>query len=416
MKVVVNIARVIIGVLFIFSGLVKAIDPRGLSYKMEEFFEAWAAPGNTKVAAGTAVAGDSVYVYRKAGETKTFEGGSKPDSSWLLVSQQLKPVPKSFFTRAMDKLHGHALLFSILMITLEVIAGLALLLGWRSKFFSWLLLLLILFFTFLTSYVLFTDKIRACGCFGDCIPLTPVQTFTKDIILLILALLMVARRKYIKPLFSGRWNALILLLATTGILLLQWYVLTHLPLIDCLPYKKGNHILKLREMPADAVPDKFTYSFVYEKNGEQKTFSDMKNLPDSTWTFKERKQILLAKGKNNTPLINDFSLSTASGEDTTTALLSTPGEYFMVFVRAPEQKSLGEGFEGFYKAAGSRPVFFITSERDKLVALLGGKPYGVFTCDATALKTAARNEVTIYKMKGPVVQGKWSGRDIEDVR
>ena len=129
MKLAVNIARVLVGVLFIFSGLVKAIDPLGLAYKMQEFFEAW------------------------------HDGGYLPG--------------------LMNWLNGHALLFSVIMISLEVILGVALLLGMWKKLTAWLLLLLMLFFTFLTSYVVFSGKIATCGCFGDCILLTPMQTFTK---------------------------------------------------------------------------------------------------------------------------------------------------------------------------------------------------------------------------------------------
>ncbi len=415
MKTLVNIARVLVGVLFIFSGLVKAIDPRGLSYKMEEFFEAWAAEEHTAPANPTAA--DSVYMYQKDGVIKSFEAVGRPDSSWTFVSQQVKKAPPGFFSKTMNWLHGYALIFSILMIALEVIAGLALLLGWRTRFFSWLLLLLILFFTFLTSYVLFTDKIRACGCFGDCIPLTPVQTFTKDIILLLLALVILAGRKHIRPLFAARWNNLLMLAGTIGVFGLQWYTLKHLPLADCLPYKKGNDILKLREMPADAIPDKFAYNFIYQKNGEKKTF-DVKSLPDSTWSFVERKQTLVEKGRNNIPQINDFSLSSENGTDTTTALLSTPGYYFLVFVKDPQFSLSSEKFEAFYKmaAAASQPVFFVTSEPGKVKKQLAGKPFQVFTCDATALKTAARSDVTVYKMKGPVVQQKWSGVDIEKAK
>ena len=117
MKIIVNIARVLVGCLFIFSGLVKAIDPLGLAYKMQEFFEVWAASGYLK--------------------------------------------------GMMDLLYDQALLFSVLMIALEVLLGVALLLGWRLNPVSWFLLALTLFFTFLTSYVLFSGKIRACGCFGN---------------------------------------------------------------------------------------------------------------------------------------------------------------------------------------------------------------------------------------------------------
>src|SRR4029077_5461340 len=128
MKVLLNITRVFVGLLFIFSGLIKANDPLGLSYKMQEFFEIW---------------------------------GMEKFNSWTLAS-------------------------SVLMNGFEIIAGFALLLGWRIKLFSWLLLLLILFFTFLTGYTYLSGKFKSCGCFGDCIPITPKTSFMKDLLLLVL--------------------------------------------------------------------------------------------------------------------------------------------------------------------------------------------------------------------------------------
>ena len=113
MKTFINISRFIIGTLFIFSGLIKANDPLGLSYKMQEFFEVW----------------------------------------------------------DMHQFNDYTLTLSVIMIAFEIIAGVAVLLGWKMRIFSWLLLGLILFFTFLTAYALFSGKIRECGCFGDCIPL-----------------------------------------------------------------------------------------------------------------------------------------------------------------------------------------------------------------------------------------------------
>ena len=372
MKAAVNISRVIVGSVFIFSGLVKAIDPLGLAYKMQEFFEVWAA-----------------------------EGILKDMMIWL---------------------NGHAALFSVVMITLEVVLGVALLLGWRTKLVSWLLLLLMLFFTFLTSYVLFSGKIRACGCFGDCIPLTPIQTFTKDIILLLLVLLILFKRKYINPVFSRNVNFFFLLLSLLAVVGLQRYVFKHLPVKDCLPFKVGNNILELRKMPKDAIPDKFDYIFEYKKNNETKEFK-VNALPDSTWEFVERKQLLIEKGKNNIPLINDFNLINASGTDSTEAVLSTPVEYYLLFVK--DVSILPKGWTGdqrlaVVKSERGKQVFVvssqrkITEERYSTLAVAGKKlNIPVLTCDATALKTAARNNITLYLMNGPVVKSKWGGNDIE---
>ena len=126
MKYLINISRIIVGILFIFSGLIKANDPLGLSYKMEEFFDVW----------------------------------------------------------HFHLLDNYTLFFSIVMIVFEIVAGVAILLGWRMKLFSWLLLLLIIFFSFLTGYAFLSGKIHECGCFGNCIPLTAGESFAKDLVLL----------------------------------------------------------------------------------------------------------------------------------------------------------------------------------------------------------------------------------------
>jgi uncharacterized membrane protein YphA (DoxX/SURF4 family) len=365
MKLFVNLSRLLVGALFIFSGLVKAIDPLGLAYKMQEFFEVWADAG--------------------------------------------------YFKNFMDWLHHYSTGFAVFMITLEVILGVALLIGWQKKITSWLLLLLTLFFTFLTSYVLFSGKIRACGCFGDCIPLTPIQTFTKDIILTLLIIIILFGQKHIQPLFKKMIGSIVILLSLIAVLWLQFYVLKHLPVKDCLPYKPGNNILELRKMPPDAIQDKYSYSFVYEKAGTKKEF-DVAALPDSSWTFVERKQTLVTKGKNNVPLINDFSFTTQSGNDTTEAVLSQPGEYYLLFVKEyPADKERNAIIAMMATRNKSIPVFVITSQPKEINQLfnLGKEPMNVpvFTCDGTAIKTAARANPTLFLMKGPVIQDKKSWAD-----
>jgi len=375
MKVLVNVSRLLVGVLFIFSGLVKAIDPLGLAYKMQEFFEAWTNSG--------------------------------------------------IMPGLMNWLNGQALIFSVLMITLEVVLGVALLLGWRKNIVSWLLLLLMLFFTFLTSYVLFSGKIRACGCFGDCIPLTPIQTFTKDIVLLVLVLLILFGRKYINPLFSNAVNGTLFFISLAAVLGLQWYVLKHLPVKDCLPFKIGNNILELRKIPKDATYDKFLYTYFYKKGTEEKEFEYGKQ-PDSTWIYQEEKlpnKKLIEKGNGKVALINDFILTTSGGNDTTEAVLSDKGEYYMLFVKDvgsfPENWSADQRL-AISAAEKGKKVFVISSERKKTehryaaLSVAGKKiDIAVLTCDATALKTVARNNIVLYRMEGPVVKDKWGGSDIE---
>ena len=369
MRTIVNIARIIVGVLFIFSGLIKANDPLGLSYKMQEFFEVW---------------------------------GTYPSLHSLMLF-----------------LNDYALSFSIITITLEVIVGVAILLGWGVRFFSWLLLLLIIFFTFLTGYAVLSGKIKECGCFGNCIPLTAMQSFIKDIILFVLILIILIGAKYIRPLFRGGANFLVLFGAILLVLGFQWSVHRRLPLFDCLPFKKGNNLIELRKMPADAIADKMDFKFVYEKNGEKKEFNK-DQLPDSTWTFVSRKDIVIEKGKNNEPPIKDFFLNTISGTDSTEAILNTPGEYYFFFIKdvAKDTASWLDDFKKVYNVAkqNNRPIYIIASQASSAQQFFNEKNnfnLPVLSCDATALKTAARTDPQLYLMKGPIVQKKWGAAAIE---
>lgn len=369
MKIAVHISRLLVGGLFIFSGLVKAIDPLGLGYKMQEFFEVWANDG--------------------------------------------------YFPSLMNFLHDQSLWFSILMIVLEIVLGAALLIGWRKKLVLTVLLLLTLFFTFLTGFVLFTGKIRACGCFGDCIPLTPIQTFIKDLLLTGLIIFLLLFKQHISPIFKGRGAVLILLTVVLATTFLQGYVLKHLPLKDCLPYKKGNNLLELRKMPAGAIADQYDYIFIYEKNGVKKEFS-ASNLPDSSWTFSDRIQQLIAKGKNNVPPISDFALADSAGVNITEETLGQQGAYYLLFLqnRQGATSKWWANFNDFYKKSRqlNRPVYIITSDRENVNTLFNitnNFNVPILTCDATAIKTAARANPTLYVMNGPVVEQKYSWADLD---
>src|SRR5262245_31023124 len=256
MKTTLNTVRILVGCLFIFSGLVKANDPLGLSYKMKEFFEKW---------------------------NEGIEQGSL----------FLKDILINFF----QFLHDHSLSLSVFMIAFEIIAGVALLLGWRMRIFSWLLLLLIVFFTFLTGYAFYSGKFTNCGCFGDCIPITPKTSFLKDIALTVLIIFLFKYRKQIRPYFSSNTNFGIMAAVTVLSFGLQWYVLNYLPLVDCLPFKRGNNISEKMKPPPGAVQDSFAIRFVYERGGKQLEFSPTELPADlNTYTFKDRVDKLIRKG------------------------------------------------------------------------------------------------------------------------
>jgi uncharacterized membrane protein YphA (DoxX/SURF4 family) len=368
MKLLVNICRIIVGVLFIFSGLVKAMDPQGLAYKMQEFFEVWAT--NTSLA------------------------------------------------NLMHWLTDYAFPFAIIMITLEIMVGVGILLGIWRNFFTWLILLLIIFFGFLTGYAALSGKISTCGCFGDCIPLTSMQSFIKDLILFVLVLILFFGRKYIIPVFTPAINFLLLIISCALVLFYQWYVMRHLPTVDCLPYKTGGNVLKLRKMPADAVPDKKEYRFVYEKNGKKENFT-INNLPDSTWSFVSREDFIIEKGKNNEPPIKDFNLTTLSGNDTTQAVLTLDASYYLFFVKGFSTTDYWlDSFTKLYDYAkqNNRLIYIVTpemAEADSFFNKRNNYNLPIFSLDATAFKTAARTNPELYLMKGPVIQNKWGWADMK---
>lgn len=367
MKSILTVSRYIVGILFIFSGLVKANDPRGLAYKMQEFFEVWAQSG--------------------------------------------------WFPELMHTLNDYALPFSVIMIAFEIVAGVAVWTGWKMRVFSWLLLLLIIFFTFLTGYAYLSGKFRSCGCFGDCIPLTPKASFIKDIILLILILLIFTWRNKIKPAMSPFTSLCIIVLSVIFSIWFQWYVLKHLPVVDCLPFKKGNNISEKMKIPLGAIPDSTVISFVYDKGGTTVEFTS-DNFPDdfddSIYHFVKRYDKLIRKG-NAEPAIKDFVLTTLSGNDTTTQILSEPGYQAFLFIK----DNPGEGlwlkhFESLFPLLQQQNItlFVVTNNAEEVSRYFNTTPQIILLkCDVVPIKTAARTNPTLYLLQNGNVIHKWSYAD-----
>lgn len=362
MKLLVNISRILVGVLFIFSGLIKANDPLGLSYKMQEFFEVW-------------------------------------NFHWL---------------------DNYTLAFSVIMIVFEIVAGVAILLGWRMKLFSWLLLLLIIFFTFLTGYAYLSGKVRECGCFGNCIPLTAGESFSKDLVLLILILFLFINKNKIKPVLPQVPSIAVLLIATVASFSFQWFVLQHLPIIDCLAYKAGVNIPYSMKPPPGSVPDSTVISFVYNKDGKEIEFTADKFPKDfnESYKFIKRYDKLIRKG-NAEVSIKDFNLITLSGNDSTQAILEQKGYKLFLFVKElPDANpSWNKEFNVIFTFAKSKhvPVYFITSNAEQLQSFVEKNALSdnvtIVKCDATAIKTAARVNPTIYLIKNGTIINKWSDAD-----
>lgn len=380
MRATVNIIRILVGVLFIISGLVKANDPLGLAYKMQEFFEIW----NTDLAA----------------------------SSFFLKNALI-----GFFTF----LHSQALALSVLMITLEIVAGIALLIGWKRRLVLNGLLLLIVFFTFLTAYAYLSGKFKNCGCFGDCIPITPFTSFMKDVVLLGMIVFLYTQQRYIKPVLARKGQALAMLTSLLIVLGLQWYALNYLPPVDCLPFKEGNNITEQMKIPANAVPDSFAMKFIYEKEGKRYEFG-MNELPSdlASYKFVDRTQKLIRKG-NAEPPIKGFSLNGASGTDSTQAVLEENASILILGERlSASQSAWLEELKQLRDRARAKQtsVYFVTPEAEKTRALLvqnGLQDLPVFSCDNTAVRTAARTNPTVMLVNKGTIKEKVSYRKMEDI-
>lgn len=367
MNTLLKISRLIVGVLFIFSGLVKANDPLGLSYKMQEFFEVWGMHG----------------------------------------------------------LNNFTLTFSVVMIAFEIVAGIAVLLGWRFKTFSWLLLLLIVFFTFLTGYAVLSGKIKECGCFGNCIPLTATMSFVKDLILLALIVFLFINRNKVQASAGAGVNIALLSLATIASFMMQVAVLRHLPIVDCLPYKEGNNIIEKMKVPAGAVPDSSVITFVYRKDGKEVEFTADKFPADfgEQYSFVKRYDKLVRKG-NAEPEIKDFSLTDSSGVNVTQAYFADPRPKVLVFVKdiPVDIYSYADLFRKLYDDGardGGRPFDIVTPVLAEAKAafskLLPGRAISYYTCDAVAVKTAARSPITVFTIDGATIVNKYSYMDVGEM-
>ena len=195
MKYLVQLSRIIVGALFIFSGFVKLVDPIGSQYKFQEYF-----------------------------------------SEDVLNMEFLIP---------------YALPFAILLIVAEIMLGVMVLIGYKPKATVWSLFLLTLIFLFLTWYSAYYNKVTDCGCFGDAIKLSTWGTFYKNVILIALIIILLIKVKLIKPIFNGKIPKVITLISLAGFMFVVQHVLTHLPIIDFRAYAIGKNITEGMEFPED---------------------------------------------------------------------------------------------------------------------------------------------------------------------
>jgi hypothetical protein len=310
----------------------------------------------------------------------------------------------------MSFFNDYTLALSLVMNTLEIVAGVALLIKFPYKQTLWLLLGLIVFFTFLTGYALFSGKIKTCGCFGDCIPLTPQTSFIKDILLFICIVILLFTQKKVKVNMHPALGISILLCATFLVGYGQRQVLIHLPIIDCLPYKQGNDIKEKMQSPKGAIADSVTIMMEFEKGGK-KYFFDANNFPndfDSTYIYIDRKEVVVSKGNGLKAGIGDFTLTTLSGLDTTKKIFITPIPYVLIFAgyvdnSIPWNEMILKLREKY------KLIYVVTADKAGAIQSLPG--VNVLIGDITMIKTAARVWPTIFVMNGSTIVLKTTYQD-----
>jgi uncharacterized membrane protein YphA (DoxX/SURF4 family) len=321
----------------------------------------------------------------------------------------------------MPAFYDYTLALSILIIAFEIIAGVAVLVGWKMNVFSWLLLLLTIFFTFLTGYALFSDKIRECGCFGNCIPLSAQQSFIKDLILLLLILVIFVYRHQIKPYWSDRSSIFILIVASLFSFGFQWYVLKYLPVFDCLPYKVGKSIPEQLKVPKGAVGDSTVITYQYMKEGKKVEFTAdhfPEDFDDSIYHFVNRYDKLVRKGNADIP-IKDFVLKTGDGIDSTASVINYNGYQVIIFTKGFDkvQPEWADEFSILFNELKLKNIktVFVTSNYDNTRSWLEkdgiAGQVSLFKCDFVAIKTAARADPTLYLVKNGTILNKWSYAD-----
>jgi uncharacterized membrane protein YphA (DoxX/SURF4 family) len=358
MKIAVYISRIIIGIVFMFSGIVKAIDPLGTTYKFQDYFSAF----------------------------------------------------------NMSFLKDLSLMFAIILFTSEFLAGVSVLFRLRVRTGAWVVIIMMAIFTPLTLILALTNPVSDCGCFGDAIHLTNWQTFWKNVILLVPALVIFIKRKEIETSGNKVREWAVIAVIMLFVLLFASYNLRYLPVIDFLPYTKGIYIPDKMVIPEGKPTDRYETTFIYEKDGIKKEFT-LNNYPsdDTTWKFIDQKSILVSKGYQ--PPIHDFFISAPDNTDITDQILSSKNYIILMISKKlseADPQKLQKGYElgdfclknniGFYIVTASGIDEINTYRNDHIIC----------QGDETTLKTMLRTNPGYMLLKEGIIIDKWSWANLPE--
>lgn len=343
-----------VGILFIISGLIKVNDPIGTGIKLKEYFEVFA----------------------------------------------------NDFSSFFEIFVPYSLVLAVIFVVLEVVLGLALILQYRMRLTSWLFLLLIAFFTFLTFYSAYFNKVTDCGCFGDALPLTPWQSFGKDVVLFVLVLIIFFRSNHYKAFIPSQLADVIMVLAVALNLYLAIHAINHLPYIDFRPYKVGNII------PDQMVPSEpYRYQYIMEKDGKEYEFTE---YPSDT-NYKYKDMIILNPGAQ--PKITDYHIWTDDGEYTEESFIGNKLFIVMYDVTKASTRHVDKIVKLSEEIGPYADVWALTASSEEDFEAFRHEyqlavPY--FYADMTVLEAIIRSNPGLWLMKDGKVVGKWHHNDVPE--
>jgi uncharacterized membrane protein YphA (DoxX/SURF4 family) len=362
-SVITTVCRFVLAVVFIFSGFVKAIDPLGTQYKIQDYLDAL---------------------------------------GWAGIFPEYIPF-----------------IASVLLGMLEFCLGVYLFFGIRRIIAPRAVVAVMAVMTPLTFWLALDNPVSDCGCFGDALILTNWETFGKNVVLLAMSLVVLKYRKCIRPLVTPRFSWLIALYGFLYIFCMTIYCYRHLPVFDFRPYYVGADIRQGMEVPEGEEPTELETRFVLQKDGVEKEFT-LDNYPDSTWTFVDSRMVVKKQGYE--PPIHDFAmLRYEDGEDITEQVLADEGYTFLLVAHqlglANESRIdlINELYD--YCLEYGYAFYCLTSSSDEDILKWQedtGAEYPFCLMDNTTLRTMVRSNPGLILLKKGTVLWKWSVVDIPD--
>ncbi len=360
MKTLRIISRILVGLVFIFSGFVKGVDPLGTAYKITDYFEAY---------------------------------------------HMVWAIPLSLY-------------LSIILCAFEFVLGVLLVLNVKMKQVAWLTLLIMSFFTLVTFYDALYSPVPDCGCFGDAVKLTNWETFYKNVVLMVFVFIILFGRNKMKAWFSNIKEWGIIAVVSVAFIWFSVYNYRNLPMINFRLWKEGNKMLADNPQPS-----KFYLTYKNKKSGEAKEYLS-NELPwqDTLWTA-NWEYVSTREDNPNKSLLGAFAIIDSSGTDMTDHFVRNPEFQFFIACYSISETNL-DAFENkinpFIEKANQKGVSIILltgSSPEEIKAFRAKFPkmnYEIFSSDDIALKAMIRSNPGLVFLKKATVLGQWHWRNIPE--